>query len=181
MQELIWSNRPDVIVECGIAHGGSTIFYASILELIGHGRVIGVDVEIRQHNRLKIESHSLSDRITLIEGDSVSANTLGQVRSLIDPEHQVMVTLDSNHTYDHVLNELELYAPLVTVGQYVVVFDGVMRILHDAPNGSTAWRADNPGEAAKKFLASHNEFEVDRGYERVGATYCPGGFLRRLR
>jgi cephalosporin hydroxylase len=179
VQELIWKNRPDVIVESGVAHGGALVLYASLLELLGRGRVVGVDIEIRKYNRLAIESHPTSKRITLIEGSSTDAATVDAVKALIRPGERVMVMLDSNHTRDHVRAELELYAPLVGPGGYVVVFDEVMPMVADAPNGKPTWDIDNPESAVRAFLAAHPEFEVDRAYERLSVTYCRGGFLRR--
>jgi cephalosporin hydroxylase len=179
VQELIWKNRPDVIVESGVAHGGALVLYASLLELLGRGRVVGVDIEIRKYNRLAIESHPTSKRITLIEGGSTEPATLDAVKALIRPGERVMVMLDSNHTRDHVRAELELYAPLVGPGGYVVVFDEVMPMVADAPNGKPAWDTDNPETAVQAFLASHPEFEIDRAYERLAVTYCRSGFLRR--
>jgi len=179
MQELVWRLRPDVIVESGVAHGGALILYASLLEQIGKGRVIGVDVEIRKYNRLAIQSHPVSDRITLIEGDSTADATVEQVRAHIRPRDKVLVTLDSNHTKEHVLGELARYAPLVTPGSYCVVFDSVMTMVHDAPNAGQGWAQDNPLEAVRDFLAGNDEFEVDHELNRLGVTYCQSGFLRR--
>jgi cephalosporin hydroxylase len=180
MQELIWRVRPDVIVESGVAHGGALVFYASILDAIGKGHVVGVDIEIRKYNRLAIEAHPMSKRITLIEGDSVADDTLDRVRDEIPPGATVMVALDSNHTREHVAAELERYAPLVTPGSYCVVFDGVMTMVSDAPNAGENWQRDNPLEAVSEFLSEHNEFEVDHSFNRLEVTYCQSGFLRRL-
>ena len=180
MQELIWKVRPDVIVESGVAHGGALVLYASILELLGRGRVIGIDVEIRKYNRLAIEAHPLSHRIQLIEGDSLAEETVEAVRSRIRPGERVMVALDSNHTREHVSGELERYAPLVTPASYLVVFDAVMALVSDAPSAGEGWDADNPLEAVREFLAGNGDFEVDRSYERLAVTYCQGGFLRRV-
>jgi len=180
VQELVWKNRPDVIVESGVAHGGALILYASLLELLGRGRVIGVDIEIRKYNRLAIESHPASKRISLVEGSSTDPATLDDVKSRIRPGERVMVMLDSNHTRDHVRAELELYAPLVGPGGYVVVFDGVMRQVADAPNAKPGWDTDNPLTAVADFLAAHPDFEVDHAYERLAVSYCPSGFLRRV-
>jgi len=180
VQELIWKLRPDVVVESGVAHGGALILYASLLELIGRGRVVGVDVEIRKYNRLAIQSHPMSSRITLIERSSVDDATLEEVRAMIEPDQTVLVMLDSNHSRAHVRQELELYAPLVSPGSYVIVFDSVMAMVHDAPNGQPSWVDDNPLAAVEDFLTVHPEFVQDRGYERLRATYCHGGFLRRL-
>ncbi len=180
VQELIWRIRPEVIVECGVAHGGALVLYASVLELLGRGRVIGVDVEIRKYNRLAIESHPLAKRITLIEGSSTDASIVASVRDSIEPGQSTMVMLDSNHTRDHVRAELELYAPLVSPGSYMVVFDEVMPMVADAPNGKPTWDEDNPLEAVRDFLSTHPEFVSDPAPERLGVTYCRGGFLRRL-
>jgi cephalosporin hydroxylase len=179
MQELLWRVRPDVIVESGVAHGGALVLYASILELLGKGHVIGVDVEIRKYNRLAINSHALSHRITLLEGDSVADDTVAAVRSRIRPGDRVMVALDSNHTKAHVAAELERYAPLVTPGSYCVVFDSVMTMVSDAPNGKPEWDEDNPLEAVRDFLATTDEFEIDPDFNRLSVTYCQSGFLRR--
>jgi cephalosporin hydroxylase len=180
VQELIWRVRPEVIVECGVAHGGALVLYASVLEMLGRGRVVGVDVEIRKYNRLAIESHPLARRITLIEGSSIEAETVSAVRATIEPGQRTMVMLDSNHTRDHVRSELELYAPLVSPASYLVVFDEVMPMVADAPNGKPSWVDDNPLEAVRDFLSTHPEFGADPAPERLGVTYCHGGFLRRL-
>jgi cephalosporin hydroxylase len=180
MQELIWRVRPDVIVESGVAHGGALVMYASLLDAIGKGHVIGVDIEIRKYNRLAIEAHPMSRRITLIEGDSVADETLERVREAIPPGGSVMVALDSNHTSGHVAAELRQYAPLVTPGSYCVVFDSVMTMVSDAPGAGEGWDHDNPLEAVSAFLAEHGEFEVDPSFNRLGVTYCQSGFLRRL-
>jgi cephalosporin hydroxylase len=179
LQELVWKLAPDVIVESGVAHGGALILYATILELLRRGRVIGIDVEIRKYNRLAIESHPLSDRIMLIEGSSTDPGVVQQARSLVSPGDRVMVLLDSDHSADHVRQELELYAPLVTPGSYLVVFDSVMRLVRDAPRGREEWGRDNPLTAVEEFLAAHPEFVQDHAYERLAVTYCQGGFLRR--
>ncbi len=180
MQELIWRVRPDVIVESGVAHGGALILYASLLDALGKGHVVGVDVEIRKYNRLAIEAHPMSKRITLIEGDSVAEDTLAQVREAIPAGASVMVALDSNHTREHVAAELERYAPMVTPGSYCVVFDSVMTMVSDAPGAGEGWAHDNPLEAVRNFLSEHDEFEVDPALNRLEATYCQSGFLRRL-
>jgi cephalosporin hydroxylase len=179
MQELLWRTRPDVVIECGVAHGGSLVLYASILELIGKGRVVGIDVEIRKYNRLAIENHPLSHRITLIEGDSVAEATVAAVASHIRPDDTVLVALDSLHTRAHVAAELERYAPFVTPSSYVVVFDGVMSLVADAPNAGEGFDHDNPLEGVRAFLAAHEDFEVDERCVRLGATYCQSGYLRR--
>lgn len=180
VQELIWKVRPTVIVESGVAHGGSLILYASLLELLGRGHVIGVDVEIRKYNRLAIESHPMSKRVSLIEGSSIDESTVAQVSGRVAGTDSVMVMLDSNHSKAHVRRELELYGPMVTPGSYLVVFDGVMRAVADAPNGHPGWVDDNPLAAVQDYLTDHPEFTQDRSYERLAVTYCQGGFLRRV-
>ena len=158
---------------------GSALLYASVLELLGKGHVVGVDVEIRKYNRLAIESHPLSHRISLIEGDSVSPETLAAVRAQIRSSDKVLVVLDSLHTRAHVAAELESYAPLVTPSSYLVAFDGVMSVVADAPNAGVDWATDNPLTAMDEFLAENPSFERDPAFGRLGVTYCPAGFLRR--
>ena len=187
VQEAIFQLRPEVVIETGVAHGGSLVFYASLLSLLGGGRVIGVDIEIRPHNRAAIESHPLAGAITLVEGDSAAPATVDRVRSLLAGAGCVLVILDSNHTRAHVLRELEAYAPLVTPGSYVVVTDGVMRDLADVPGGRAEWASDNPCAAAADFLAGHPEFELappaglfdESRVTGATATYWPAGWLRR--
>lgn len=180
VSELVWKIRPEVVIESGVAHGGALILYASLLELLGRGRVIGVDIEIRKYNRLAIESHPMSRRISLVEGSSVDLAIVDRVKGMVAPGQRTMVMLDSNHTCDHVRRELELYAPFVSPGSYLVVFDEVMTMVADAPNGKPTWSGDNPHAAVEDFLSTHPEFVRDRAYERLQTTYCRGGFLRRL-
>ena len=179
MQELLYKVRPRVVVETGVAHGGSAIFYASMLKLIGGGRVVAVDIEIRKYNRLAIQSHPMSDRVTLIEGSSVEPTIVRQVEDAIAGDEPVLVALDSNHTRDHVRCELELYSRFVAPGSYVVVFDTVMDLVASAPSGQSDWRETGAGAAVRDFLRDHPEFEVDSYYTRLGATYMEGGVLRR--
>jgi len=179
MQELIYKVRPNIIVEAGTAHGGSAVFYASMLELLGRGQVISIDIEIRKYNRLAIQSHPMSKRITLIEGSSTDDGVLTQVRQLICPQDTVLVALDSNHTYIHVCEEMEKYSLLVSPGSYIVVFDGVLEMLSDAPAFKLGWASGTPAAALRDFLTMHKEFEVDTYYNRLGVTYCPDGFLKR--
>lgn len=181
MQELIWRMRPDAIVECGFAHGGSAILYASILELIGKGTVIGVDVEVRTYNRVAIEGHPLAHRIEIIESSSVAPSTLERVERSIGGAGTVMVILDSNHSEQHVARELELYHRLVTPGSYLVVMDGAQAHVWDTPRGKSEWREDNPLPAIAQFLAAHPEFSSDPHWTRAHVTSSPGGFLRRRR
>lgn len=179
VQELICKVEPEVIIETGVAHGGSSVFYASLLEVLGRGRVISIDIEIRAHNRKAIEAHHLKKRITLIERSSVAPETLKEVRNLLSPNERVMVILDSNHSKEHVRKELELYAPLVSSGSYLVATDGIMEDLDDVPGGKANWMQDNPKAAAHEFLAEHPEFELDPEPTRLGITYWPEAYLRR--
>jgi cephalosporin hydroxylase len=179
MQELLWKLRPDVVVEPGIAHGGSAVLHASVLELLGHGSVIGVDVEIRQYNKAAILSHPMSSRIKLIEGSSVDPATLAQVRTLVGSAPRVVVVLDSNHTREHVARELECYSPLVSPGSYLVVMDGAMGMMADIPRGKPEWKDDNPLLAIQDFVREHPEWEIDPHYTRMLVTASPKGFLRR--
>jgi len=179
MQELIHKVQPQVIIETGLAHGGSSVFYASLMEALGGGRVISIDIEIRPHNRKAIEAHPLKKRITLFERSSTAPETIEEVRNLISPNEKVMVVLDSNHTKDHVRRELELYGPLVTSGSYIVAADGIMEDLTDVPGGKAEWTRDNPKAAVHEFLAVHREFELDSEPTRLGVTYWPDAFLRR--
>jgi cephalosporin hydroxylase len=179
VQEVICKVRPDVIVETGVAHGGSSVFFASLFEVFDHGRVISIDIEIRPHNRRALEEHPLKKRITLIEGDSVAQETVQAVRRLIAPNEKVMVLLDSNHSKHHVREELESYAPLVSSGSYIVAADGNMDDLSDVPGGRAEWTTDNPKAAVHEFLASHPEFEIDPEPTRLGVTYWPDAFLKK--
>jgi cephalosporin hydroxylase len=186
VQELVYRVRPDVIVETGIAHGGSLIFYAGLLRLMGGGRVIGVDVEIRPHNRRAIEAHELFEHITLVEGSSIDPSVAGRVADEAAGASRVMVVLDSNHTRSHVLEELRAYAPLVSPGSYFVVADGIMRDLAGAPRSSESWALDNPQTAVDQFLDEHPEFELEEpgfpfneGRVRHRVTYWPRCHLRR--
>ena len=180
MQELIWKVRPDVIVETGVAHGGSAILYASILELIGKGKVIGVDLEIRKYNRIVINRHPLSKRITLVEGSSVDESIVAEVKGKIRKDERVLVALDSNHSYKHVLREMELYSEIVSPGSYMVAMDGAQAYVWDIPNGKPEWKDDNPLRAIEEFVSKNKEFEIDEYYTRMKITSNPKGFLRRF-
>lgn len=188
VQEAIYAVKPTVIVETGVAHGGSLVFYASLFRAMGTpGRVIGVDVEIRPHNRRAIEAHELAPAITLVEGSSVDPAIVERVRSLLRPDDRVMVLLDSNHTRAHVVAELEAYAPLVSVGSYVVATDGIMADLADVPRGDPSWRDDNPMAAAASFAAQHPEFALadppqpfNESPLHLRITHWPGAWLRRV-
>ena len=161
-QEVIYRLKPDVIVETGIAHGGSLIFYASLCKAMGKGRIVGVDIEIRKHNREAIEAHELYDMITMIEGDSSAPDIVGQVDDQVGNAETVLVILDSNHTRQHVLAELEAYHHLVTPGSYIVATDGVMKWVYDGPRGETHWQEDNPATAAHEFVSAHPDFIIEQ-------------------
>ena len=184
MQEIIWSARPDLIIETGIAHGGSVIFSASMLELLGgNGRVVGIDIDIRKHNRRKIEAHRLSRRITLIEGSSVAPEVVQKVEKIAKGKKRIMVILDSNHAYEHVRAELDCYSPLVTKGSYLIVFDTVIELLPKGMSKHRPWdKGSNPMTAVKEFLKGNKNFMVDRNIENALAiTAAPNGFLKRVR
>lgn len=183
MQELIWEIQPDLIIETGIAHGGSLIFYASIMELIGKGKVLGIDIDIREHNRKEIEQHPMFKRIEMIQGSSVSEETYAQVKSHAEKAKTIMVCLDSNHTHDHVLKELELYAPFTSVNSYCVVFDTVVELLPDDMFPNRPWSVgDNPMTAMDTYLKDHPEFEIDQQIDnKLLVSVAPKGYLKRLR
>lgn len=187
VQEVAYRVRPDVLIETGVAHGGSLIFYASLFKAMGHGRVIGIDVDIRPHNRKAIEAHELFPLITLIEGSSIEPDIVKQVTSLIQPNEKVMVILDSNHTKAHVLAELGAYHNLVTTDSYIVATDGSMKDLHDVPRGKAEWKWDNPCAAAEEFIKSHSEFVIEQpkwpfteSELDQNITHWPGAWMRRL-
>lgn len=181
LQEIVWETRPDVVVETGVARGGSLALFASLLQLIGgDGVVVGVDVEIRPHNRASLEEHPLAPRIRLIEGSSTDDATLARVRALIPPSARVMVVLDSDHSHAHVLAELQQYAPLVTPGAFLVVADTGLGVPEAARLQIRDWGPDNnPMTALKAFLAETDRFEIDPFYNRkLLMTSNPGGYLR---
>ena len=181
MQEIIWDVKPDLIIETGIAHGGSLIFYASILDMLGgDGSVLGIDIDIRQHNRAEIENHPLSKRITMIEGSSVDQSVVEKVQDVAKSKQSVFVALDSSHTHEHVLNELKHYSPLVTKGSYLVVFDTV---IEDLPQGSfpdRPWdKGNNPKTAVWEFLNTTDRFEIDKDIaNKLLITVAPDGYLK---
>jgi len=181
MQEILWNVRPDLIVETGIAHGGSLVYYASICELMGHGEVLGIDIDIRAHNREAIEAHPMAKRIRMIEGSSVAPEVIAQVVAAAAGK-KVLVVLDSNHTHEHVLAELEAYAPLVSVDSYCVVFDTIVEDLPAGMYPDRPWDVgNNPKTAVEAFLARRRDFVVDDGIEaKTLITVAPGGYLRRI-
>jgi cephalosporin hydroxylase len=183
MQEIIWDIKPDLIIETGIAHGGSLIYYASLLELIGNGEVLGIDIDIREHNRKEIEKHPMYKRIKMIQGSSIEQETVNKVKEYAKNKKTVLVSLDSNHTHDHVLKELEFYSPFVTKGSYLVVFD---TIVEDLPNDYLPGRAwsvgDNPKTAVYEFLKVHDEFIIDKAVDnKLLVSVAPDGYLKRIK
>lgn len=189
MQELIWEVQPDLIIETGIAHGGSLILYASLLELNAacggpsEASILGVDIDIRTHNKEAIEAHPMSKRIEMIQGSSIATEIVDAVKDKAQGKQRIMVVLDSNHTHEHVLAELEAYAPLVTKGSYCVVFDTVVE---DMPKGSFPDRpwdvGNNPKTAVWEYLKNHDEFEIDKRIQhKLLITVAPDGFLKRVK
>jgi cephalosporin hydroxylase len=181
LQEIVWRVKPDLIVETGIAHGGSLILWASLLQLLGgDGQVVGIDVEIRSGNRAEIERHPLSSRITMVEGSSVDGSVVGRVQAVAAGRHRIMVVLDSNHTHEHVARELELYSPMVRHGSYLVVMDTVVEempadFFPDRPWG----RGNNPRTAVAEFLTRNDRFEVDCDIDgKLLMSVARGGYLR---
>jgi cephalosporin hydroxylase len=181
LQMLLWESQPDIFVETGIAHGGSLIYTASLMELIGKGKVIGIDVEIRPHNRTAIEAHPMFKRISMIEGSSVDATTISELEKQLEPGKKVMVMLDSNHSREHVLKEIELYSKYIPVGSYLIVQDGAQKWVADIPRGKAEWIHDNPLSAIDDFLATNDDFIVDESYTKLGISSSPGGYLKRIK
>ena len=187
LQEVIYRVKPDVIVETGIAHGGSLIFHAGLCKAMGKGRVIGVDIEIRKHNRAAVEAHELASAITMIEGSSVDPIVVDKVCRLIAPGERVIVILDSCHTRAHVLSELYAYGEMTSVGSYIVACDGIMGRLAGAQRSAEDWDWNNPTEAAKAFAAADPRFKIEEpefpfneGMITERVTYWPGAYLKRV-
>ncbi len=187
VQEVVYRVQPDVIIETGVAHGGSLIFYASLCKAMGKGRIIGVDIDIRPHNREAIQSHQLSEYITLVDGGSTDPIIVSRVKSLITPGEAVLVLLDSNHTKQHVADELDSYHSLVTPGSYLVATDGIMKDLADVPRGVPDWTWNHPTAAAAEFALSHPEFVLEQpawpfneSELKKNVTHWPGAWLRRV-
>lgn len=181
MQEIIWRVNPELIIETGIAHGGSLIFYASILELLGgQGSVLGIDIDIRKHNRVEIIKHPMYRRINMIEGSSLEPEVVDQVLGLAQGKNPVMVVLDANHTHEHVLKEMQLYSPLVSKGSYLVVFDTVVDDMPEDFYVDRPWgKGNNPKTAVHEFLRTNDRFEVDKEIQRkLLITSAPDGYLR---
>ena len=189
MQELIWSIQPDLIIETGIAHGGSLIFSASMLELNAicggsqDAEVLAVDIDIRKHNREAIEAHPMFKRISMIQGSSIDPEIVERVKTKAADKQKILVFLDSNHTHDHVLAELEAYAPLTSAGSYCVVFDTLVEDLPADMFENRPWGpGDNPKTAVREYLKTHSEFEIDRSIQhKLLITVAPDGYLKRVR
>ena len=188
IQEVIFDIKPDVIVETGIAHGGSLVYYASLCKAMDKGRVVGIDIEIRPHNRKAIEEHFLYPYIELIEGSSIDEKTYEQVKQQIKEKEKVIVFLDSCHTKEHVLKELELYSKLVSIGSYIVAMDGIMGEVVGAPRTQPEWIYDNPTIAAQEFVKNNPNFVIEEpkfpfneGNIDKRVTYWPGAFIKRIK
>nr|WP_246785402.1 cephalosporin hydroxylase family protein [Bradyrhizobium sp. cir1] len=189
VQEIIWSVKPDLIIETGIAHGGSLIFSASMLELnaISGGpkdaEVLGIDIDIRAHNRAAVEAHPMARRISMIEGSSVAPEVIAAVRAKAAGKRSVLVMLDSNHTHDHVIAELDAFAHLATVGSYCIVFDTVIEDMPADAFADRPWgRGNNAKTAVFEFLEQHPEFEIDKSIQnKLLVTVAPDGYLKRGR
>lgn len=197
IQELIWEIKPDLIIETGIAHGGSLILSASMLALLdmtdaietgatinpkeSHRKVLGIDIDIRAHNREAIEAHPMASRIQMIQGSSIAADIVSQVHEIAKNYNRILVCLDSNHTHDHVLAELEAYAPLTSSGSYCVVFDTIVEDMPDDMFPDRPWgKGNNPKTAVWEYLKTHSEFEIDKQIEnKLLITVAPDGFLKR--
>tara|TARA_R110001599_G_scaffold215962_2_gene414236 strand:+ start:12886 stop:13656 length:771 start_codon:yes stop_codon:yes gene_type:complete len=198
MQELIWSIKPDLIIETGIAHGGSLIFSASMLALLDMNdaivegksivpneslrKVLGIDIDIRSHNRMAIEAHPMSSRIQMIQGSSIAPGIIEQVHAVAANYSRILVCLDSNHTHDHVLAELQAYAPLTSVDSYCVVFDTVIEDLPEEQFPDRPWGpGNNPKTAVWEYLKTHNEFQIDNSiHQKLLITVAPDGYLKRV-
>nr|WP_166425045.1 cephalosporin hydroxylase family protein [Paraglaciecola sp. 20A4] len=199
MQEIIWEVKPDLIIETGIAHGGSLIFSASMLaqldmcEAIESGKmldpkkskrkVLGIDIDIRAHNREAIEAHPMSSRIEMIQGSSIDPDIIAQIKAFAANYSRVLICLDSNHTHDHVIAELNAYASLTSVGSYCVVFDTIIENMPENMFPDRPWgRGNNPKTAVREYLKSHSEFEIDKSIQnKLLITVAPDGFLKRIK
>jgi cephalosporin hydroxylase len=182
MQEIIWDLKPDLIIETGIAHGGSLIYYASLLELIGKGEVLGIDIDIRKHNREQIEAHPMYKRITMLEGSSLSPDIIDQVALIAHDKETVLVSLDSNHTHDHVLHELHLYAPFVTKNSWMVVFDTIVEDMPDDYLPGRPWKkGNNPRTAVDAFLKNNPNFSIQQDMDqKLLISVAQRGYLKKI-
>ncbi len=184
MQEIVWGVKPQLIIETGIAHGGSLVYYASLLELLGgEGRVLGIDIDIREHNRIEIEKHSMTKRIKMIQGSSIDEKIVAEAYKFAKKKSPIIVVLDSNHIHEHVLSELKAYAPLVGKGSYLVVFDTVIEdmptdFFQDRPWG----KGNNPKTAVWEFLKNNDRFEIDKNMNgKLLITVAPDGYLKCIK
>lgn len=183
MQEIIYEIKPDLIIETGIAHGGSLIFYSSILELMGHGEVLGIDIDIRDHNKEEILNHPMSKRIKMIQGSSIDPKVMLQVDEIAKGKSKIIVLLDSNHTHEHVYEELKLYSSYVSMGSYLVVFD---TLIEDMPKNfypDRSWdKGNNPKTALYKFLEENDSFEIDRELDdKLLISVAHNGYLKKVK
>ena len=188
LQEVVFTVQPDVIVETGVAHGGGVLFYASLCKLLGKGRVVGVEIELRPESRAAIEADPLAPYVTLVEGDSTDPRVVDRVKAGIRPDDRVLVALDSCHSREHILAELHAYAPLVSPGSYIIAMDGIMADLNGAPRSRPDRAWNNPRQAAAEFVAAHPQFVVERppflfneGSVTTPVTYWAGGYIKRFR
>lgn len=185
MQEIIWNIKPDLIIETGIAHGGSLIYYASILELIGKGEVLGIDIDIREHNRAEIEKHPMFKCIKMIQGSSIDPAVVAEVKAHTEGKKTILVTLDSNHTHEHVLAELKMYSPFVSLNSYIVVYDTIVEKLPQnyLPGHLRPWGiGDNPLTALKTFITENPQFEIDKSINnKLLISVAPDGYLKRIK
>lgn len=187
IQEIVTRLKPDLIIETGIAHGGSLIFYAGLCKMLDKGRVVGVDIEIRPHNRQAIETHFLFPYITLIEGSSIDPQIIERVEQEASLAKTILVLLDACHKKEHVAAELEAYAPLVSIGSYIVAMDGIMEQLGNAPRTQPDWAWNNPQRAALEFVERHPNFKIEEplfpfneGKVTKRVTYWPNAFIKRI-
>jgi len=181
MQELIFKVKPDFIIETGIAHGGALIFYASICEILGNGTVIGVDIDIREHNRQVIESHPLFKRIKLVQGNSVADETIQKLKMIVTNNAKTIVCLDSNHYKTHVLEELNKYQSFVDINSYMVVFDTVTSTLANSGACHESYIDNGPMEAVYDFLKMNHDFIIDKGFNKLYTSTSNDGYLKRIR
>lgn len=185
MQEIIWNLKPDLIIETGIAHGGSLIFYASLLELIGNGEVLGIDIDIRKHNRDEIESHPMFKRIKMIQGSSIDPAIVAEVATNTNDKKRILVLLDSNHTHEHVLAELKMYSPFVSLNSYIIVYDTIVEKLPEnyLPGHERPWGiGDNPMTAMHTFIEKNPQFEIDKSINnKLLISVAPDGYLKRIK
>ena len=183
LQEIVWKVKPDLIIETGIAHGGSLIFYASLLELIGKGEVVGIDIDIRKHNRKEIEKHRMFERMRMIEGSSTDKKVIKEIEKIVKKHKKVLVCLDSLHTHSHVLNELNLYSRFVSEGSYLVAFDTIIEYIPKDFFKDRPWdKGNNPATAVRVFLRDNKNFVVDEEIEnKLLITAAPGGYLKRIK